>query len=588
MNDNYITPNIENVAVTTVTALATSLYSNLDPKINKGDKGISFDGAIDVYNSSNIIKANFKGSVPVQVKGDTKKTEQISKCSYPIDMADLDIYYAQGGVLYFVVLITPSDKRRIFYKMFLPLELKEVVNRKSRNKTRTFKFNSVDTLDHLTNICHRFLEESKKQSLALIEHKYTIEEFKDFKLTFPDLTVEEITRFNNFKNIIGSSAFVYGEEKGRVYPINSITVSSVIEEGFLQRNIDNECINYAYSITRNSSETIINIEDLIHISCKDNRKRSNIKINDLTTLYEIKRSRQFLASLNDTQQQLYIGEKLFEKPSKRIQEDVENQLKTISQLENLFSKLGIPFNYNFKNEAFVDKFLTLLYIINKESYELLQIPPEIIKSSGLISLTVFDNSKLYLYYNSMQKEKLTNIFSAEISNKIVMGLKDKLNDTKMSLFLSIPIQELMNCINYNQTVVIRSLSTSQMGYNHFTFEYINNYALDCLQLFDETGDERLLEIASTLLSNSLIFEDKRSIALINLCQTKIRKGDKLSEEELNKIIIIKKDAIKASDTLLELCTNLILNNKSEAQANFESLDSEQKDKFFAFPIRKFL
>ncbi len=96
MNDYYITPNKESVAVTTVIALATSLYTNLDPKINKGDKGIAFDGAIDVYNSSNIVKANFKGSVPVQVKGDTIKTEQLSKCSYPIDMVDLDIYYAQG------------------------------------------------------------------------------------------------------------------------------------------------------------------------------------------------------------------------------------------------------------------------------------------------------------------------------------------------------------------------------------------------------------------------------------------------------------------------------------------------------------
>lgn len=588
MNDNYITPNIENVAVITVTELATSLYSNLDPKINKGDKGISFDGAIDVYNSSNIIKANFKGSVPVQVKGDTIKTEQLSKCSYPIDMADLDIYYAQGGVLYFVVLITPSEEKRIFYKMLLPLELKEVVNRKSRKKTRTFKFNSVDTLQHLTNICHRFLEESKKQSLALIEHKYTMEEFKDFKLIFPDLNVEEITRFNNFKNIIGSSAFIYGEEKGRVYPIDSITVSSVIEEGVLQRNIDNESINYTYSITRSSSETIINIEDLILISCKDNRKRSNIKLNDLTTLYEIKRSRQFLASLSDTKQPFYIGEKLFEKPSKRIQEDVENQLKTISYLEKLFTRLGISLNYKFKNEAFADKFLALLFIINNERYELLQIPTEIIKSSGLISLNVFDNSKLYLYYDSMQKEKLTNIFFADISNKILMGLKDKLNDTKMSVFLSIPIQELVNCINYNQTIVIRSLSTSQMTYNHFTFEYLNNYALDCLKLFDETGDKRLLEIASTLLSNILLFNDERSIAFINLCQTKIRKGDCLSEEELNEIIVIKKEAIKTSDTLLELCTNLILNNKSEAQVNFESLDLEQKEKFSAFPIRKFL
>lgn len=348
---DYITPNIENVAVSTVITLATSLYTNLDPKINKGDKGIAYDGTIDVYNTPNIVKANFKGSVPVQVKGDTIKTEQLSKCSYPIDMADLNIYYAQGGVLYIVVLITPSDKRRLFYKMLLPLELKQIVNRNSRNKTRTFKFNSVDTLDHLTSICHKFLEESKKQSLALIEHNYTMEEFKDFKLTFPDLTLEDITRFYNFKNIIGSSAFVYGEEKGRVYPIDSITVSSVIEEGLLQRRIDNKSITYTYSLTRNSSETIINIEDLILISCKDNRKRSNLQIDELTNLFDIKRSRQFLASLNDEQQPFYIDEKLFEKPSKRIQEDVENQLRTISQLEKLFSSLGIPLNYEFKNET---------------------------------------------------------------------------------------------------------------------------------------------------------------------------------------------------------------------------------------------
>ncbi|MGM7634983.1 hypothetical protein [Bacillus sp. Hm123] len=584
---NYNSPVIEKIAATTVISLAASLNTCLDPNINMGDKGISYDGTIDIYSVPNLIKKNLIGSVPVQVKGKTIDREQLNRCSYPVDMDDLDIYYAQSGVLFFVVLITPSNQKRIFYRMLLPLELKEVVKRKSRKATKTFKFNYIDTLDHLTRICRIFLEESKKQSLSLIEHEYKLEEFQDFKLTFLDLVEEDIDKINDFKNILGSSAFVYGEEKGRVYPINSITISSVLEEGVIQRNIGNESISFTYSLTRNSSETIIKIEDLILISCKDNRKRSNLQIEELTNLYDIKRSRQFLSSLNDEQQPFYIGEKLFEKPSKKIQENVENQLKTVFQLEKLFSILGIPLKYEFKNEAFVDKFLELLFIFNNERYELLQIPKEI-KGNGLISLKVFDNYEVYLYFNSTQKEKLTNIFSAEISNKISMGLKDKLNETKISLFLSIPIQELLNYINYNQTIVISSLSTSKMDYNHFTFGYINNYALDCLKLFDETGDARLLEIASTLLSNCLLVEDERSIAFINLCQTKMRQGKRLSEQELNEIIKIKRAAVMASNTLLELCANLMLNNKSEAKANFKSLDPEQKEQFSAFPIRKFL
>lgn len=61
--------------------------------IESNDKGISFDGDIEVY-SNDIKKTDFIGRVPVQIKGTTtyKKQYKKNKIKHNLDKKDLEVF----------------------------------------------------------------------------------------------------------------------------------------------------------------------------------------------------------------------------------------------------------------------------------------------------------------------------------------------------------------------------------------------------------------------------------------------------------------------------------------------------------------
>src|SRR4051812_18621130 len=102
---------IEHLACLEMNTLILQPPFHLLSNINWNDKGLSFDGDIEVY-SNNIKKTDFIGRAPVQIKGTTtyKKQHKKNKIKHSVDKKDLDVYYKDGkGVLYFVVTINPDS-----------------------------------------------------------------------------------------------------------------------------------------------------------------------------------------------------------------------------------------------------------------------------------------------------------------------------------------------------------------------------------------------------------------------------------------------------------------------------------------------
>lgn len=80
----------------------TTTPFHLQSNVQWNDKGLSFDGDINIY-TNKIKKTDFIGTVPIQIKGTTKfkKIKKQQKIAHSISKEDLDVYYKNdNGVLF--------------------------------------------------------------------------------------------------------------------------------------------------------------------------------------------------------------------------------------------------------------------------------------------------------------------------------------------------------------------------------------------------------------------------------------------------------------------------------------------------------
>ena len=144
-------------------------YSDLKSNITKGDKGISWDGYITVFDGKGRGKDNFEYKIDVQVKGRIVKKIQKGNTKFPIEKSHLINYQKQNnGTLLLLVDIVDNLTYQIYYANLLPVDLKQLIeSNKSKAKKpkvsillKPIKDSSVSSLK---NICRNFALNSKRQ-----------------------------------------------------------------------------------------------------------------------------------------------------------------------------------------------------------------------------------------------------------------------------------------------------------------------------------------------------------------------------------------------------------------------------------------
>ena len=102
------------------------------------DKTISYDGFFEIFNSQDKIKKNLLGILRVQIKGRTIKKKLRDEYIYEYGQfkkEDLEVYYRENGVMYFLVINPSSDHYKVFYKYLQPTTIKKMLNQKAMKIT---------------------------------------------------------------------------------------------------------------------------------------------------------------------------------------------------------------------------------------------------------------------------------------------------------------------------------------------------------------------------------------------------------------------------------------------------------------------
>lgn len=164
--------------------LLIDMYSSMRQFINDSDKEPSWDGFIYTYKEQSQKVEDIEYRVPVQVKG--KNDEKLLKkqtVQYPVEYKHLRNYFKDGGVFYFVVVISDDgEKFSVFYNALTPIKLQSLLSDKAEKRpdqTKNITLLRLKKNDNkeLYRLLCQFAHDSKEQGVGeLIRNSINFED----------------------------------------------------------------------------------------------------------------------------------------------------------------------------------------------------------------------------------------------------------------------------------------------------------------------------------------------------------------------------------------------------------------------------
>lgn len=127
---------VETLAVTEIAGLVARC-PHLKPVISTNDKTAFTDGHIEVYQGLGQTKAQWRGRVPVQVKGRTARLGKGKLPKHLISRDDLRAYQRESGVLFFYVAVDrKTGKTTPFYRLLSPFAIESILRATPKGKAQ--------------------------------------------------------------------------------------------------------------------------------------------------------------------------------------------------------------------------------------------------------------------------------------------------------------------------------------------------------------------------------------------------------------------------------------------------------------------
>lgn len=332
----------------------------LESYFNKMDKELSWDGYIYSYNNLSHTKNNLNDKIPVQIKGHFDEDENELKkefLQHPIDLEDLENYYADRGVLYFVIYISYKSFS-IYYNMLFPSKIKTLLDTAKRKKNKHSINASFLKLENkgsiVRNICLNFTNQTRKQGSGLgqiVPYSENIKNIgkikEDFILYADGIGVDTITDLLGLIENGNSCLYIKKKNDSIFYPIE-IPINnsgSFIAEQYINNtiSINNKIFYNRYKIKETSNKDDFTIYFSNNLSLRTKDKTIKLKLNG--TLEMLYNDVLFLDSLLEYKE-MHIGDNSILK----IEDKDYSQTKYVITFIKTLYKLFKIFQVNFKDE----------------------------------------------------------------------------------------------------------------------------------------------------------------------------------------------------------------------------------------------
>jgi len=581
---------IEEMAVHAIKGLILNNNSKLQSEIPVGDRGVSFDGGINVYKSSNFKKDTLLGFVPVQVKGKSVTKFSPIQATFPVNMHDLENYYNAGGIIFFLTEILESSTV-VFAKILLPLDITPLLKickskmNPSRKTTPTVSINltPIKKYSELEILCMHFLREKKRQPPSYIgKHTFHDQNFEKIMVTSLSLNSTGKT-----SDLFAHDMYAYGINHDVEHPISIVKLDTINRTGTTPILISEKEIQYNYSLFETQERMTLILENTLTITYDNQEGKVNFKIADFYSFNSYKKTLLFLKEIHHKKNISLFGGAvqfidLIWKKENFI--DFDNELKMIPLIEKVFNKTGISLDYITKSTTLINlAYQTERFLIEK-NYDGLNLPLK--ETVGVLKLNI-EEDFLLTYYSP--KDQMYKSLNVEDFNDvgIVLTSEEIEQYYNVSPFLLINVEDSFSAANTNSELVKKSFHPNFHTYNELTFRETNRFCIDCINKYDQDREKEYLDLV--LYIGQLVLEKNntninKAIMTVNFMQAKFRMNNSLDENDQQELVKIKEEKIFANENLLKFCCNVLLQNKSDSKYYFSLLSQEEKEDLKTFPI----
>lgn len=596
---------IETLAIDTVRNLA--VRSNyLDQYIPDNDKEPFFDGFIYLYCQGGKCKENYRGRVAVQIKGTQKtlKTNKDGNIQFPVDTVDLKGYKSEGGVVYFVVLVSRNgSKQKLYYCDLLPTRIIEILRTVGVQMSITLIFKPLPMKpDRLHTLLSSFYDHKMRQSvLQDIKELPSLDALQATgAIKNMELAVLATRAYHNpIEAFLNEDVYIYAKPNGMDvhYPLGLITdtVERVVSHDVYKKiTIGEVCFYNQYSVLHYTGKDILKIGQSITITLppfgsKTSKLTPHVRYQPCTSLRNRVRDLAFWIAFMEAEGFYVNGEfisfRAEEKQRIKRVGDAKNELLKLRKIINALDILHIC--EDIELDKLEDKDWHNLAILSKAFVDKRKI--ETLRED--LPITFFMNIGrlcIALVRSAFDPDGTAEIFDI-FDNHYQYGFL--INDIQHFAppCATMDRDSWMKISNIPYDDIKPSFERTYMQHKDpEIFSVANNTLIVMLLAYDSSHKVQLLE-TSKQMANWILDEAPDEvlslpIRLINALQTICRSRGLDKEERLN-LLNIAEDP--HAEERLRTGAYLLLKNQEAAEMHFKLMDNNTQELFRQWPIYKF-
>lgn len=587
---------IEGLAVSAIENLI-SKSNYLVANINLKDKLPSWDGEIQIYVKPGDThrKEDLFWTVPIQVKGkkDSKKFGK-KQIKYSVEIADMKNYWQKGGTMFFVVYCDDArDKTKIYYKKFLPYDLKKEIKQHGNQKTRTIIFEEFpEDINEVTDILVAFAQDMKKQRAAIdIDDEKIVSALKngenigEISFSWPAISKEN----NPLDYIFDHGFYLYIDYKdsGVKYPIGYVDhverigqkqkCSVTVEKQLFYEQIVVDYLKDRKEIHIGKSITITEFLEATETTCKFSFSLTGMlkeRINTIKFLLAVIQVGQF--EIDENIYALNNGNSDF--PENLSMLALEQYLRSLLEMQETLNALNVSQDLNCDMMTDIDcanMQALKKAIINEESI------PLTLSGSKHGFYCVANLHILVLALEKQEgKYKLHDFFDNRVTMKV--ELEDG-NQYKIAPCIFLLKDDLLKCSNLSKEKITMSIENVPLSSVYSS--QLTQFLLELLKAYDESSCLRtdLLDIALEL-SDWIVKNDDicpKEISLINYYQA-VKRRRELNDEEITNLMGMIENHLENESYYVGIY--LLLNNSKAASIHFNRMSANEQEAFRQYPI----
>ena len=565
-------------------------YRDLKSGIPKGDKGISWDGHITVFDGKGRTKNNFEYNINVQVKGRIVKKIKKGNTKFSIEKSDLVNYQKQkNGTLLLVVDIIDNLNYQIYYANLLPVDLKQLLeNNNSKAKKpkisillKPIKESSVSSLQ---NICRNFALNSKRQMGIPIKD---LSELKNIE-TIEFKVISEKGKL--FDYILNNDVYTYAILKDQLKTMVALPKGDfMMVQEKIEKNVKVKDKLYysSYTLTRQKEHETITMGKGIVFDLDIRKINFNFKgtlqdrITDMEFFVDLIRNRSVTINGATLDLPKYKND---ENEEKRLIEEYNKKINDLKILRDKFLELNIDFKEDIDK---LDKQSRNNLFLFKKIFCDNIVPTNLNIQQGRISFIKIGNCNIAILAQKNENEelKIYNYFSElkDIINIVIVKKGERPSrKNRTSPYFVMSSEDILKFSNFNAEIVFNSLNVIQNFESQS--EYINAFMLELLKAYDKDNKRKdILDLSEKI--NTLLIQNKTSITnQLNKFQIIRRKRD-LTQEEKNILIDLRANLEKDDNFNTNQCgIAILLENNNDYKFYYNAMDKDTQKEFDTYPI----